>query len=47
VVFVIVRAVAFGLAWSPLVLLHAALTGWILVNLFRREVRAYLFRSRG
>ncbi len=47
VIFVIVQAVAFGLVGTLLVLLYAALTGWILADLCRREVRAYLFRLRG
>jgi cell division protein FtsW (lipid II flippase) len=47
VVVVIVRAVASGLAGGLLVLLYAALTGWILADLARHEVRAHLFRLRG
>ncbi len=33
-----------GLVGTLLVLLYAALTAWILADLARREVRAYLFR---
>jgi hypothetical protein len=47
VIFVVVRAVAFGVAGTLLVLLYAALAGWILVDLTRREVRAHLFGLRG
>ncbi len=35
-----------GLDGALLVLLYAALTGWILVDLFRGEVRAYVWRRR-
>ena len=43
-VTVVVAAVTSGLVGSLLVLLYAALTGWILVDLFRAEVLAYVWR---
>ena len=43
-VAVIVGAVSSGLAGGLLVLLYAALTGWILVDLFRGEVLNYVWR---
>jgi hypothetical protein len=46
VIVVIVGAVTSGLAGTLLALLYAAVTGWILVDLFRREVRAYLLRGQ-
>jgi hypothetical protein len=45
-VTIIVQGVASGLVFGLVVLLYAALTGWILVDLFRREVRAYVWRLR-
>jgi hypothetical protein len=40
----IVRAVASGLVGFLLVLVYAALTGWVIADLSRREVRVYLLR---
>jgi cell division protein FtsW (lipid II flippase) len=45
-VTVTVGAVTSGLAGGLIVLLYAALTGWILVDLFRGEVLAYVWRGR-
>jgi hypothetical protein len=42
----IVRTFASGLAVGILVLLYAALTVWVLANVFRREVRVFLLRLR-